>query len=71
MKHMGEDSAGNGTDCGVVLSPRFPGLVTPSLYYWLVDGVDWKYYEIYLYYVRGPNIKDDFSQHFARKNRPF
>ena len=65
----GTQTAGGGTeDCGVILSPRSPGLVEPSLYFWLVEHVNWHYYEILLYYVQGPNIKqDDCSQHFKCK----
>ena len=56
------------SECGVILSPRFPGLIQPGLYFWEVASAnDYHYYEIYLYYVVGPNIKDDCTQHFARK----
>ena len=56
--------------CGVILSPRLPGLVEPGQWSWILqapaDLVD-AYLAVYVHYVRGPAISDDCSQYFQCK----
>ena len=50
--------------CGVILSPRFPGLVEPGIWFWVLQQQPEHhhlYYNLYLYYVRGPAISTDTS----------
>ena len=51
--------------CGVVLSPNFPGLVTPGLWFWVFKppaGVT-QHFAVTVFYVRGPDVIDlDCSQ---------
>lgn len=56
-------------ECGVVLSPRFPGSVEPGFWSWLVEGLDAFYFDIYLFYVRGPEmINGNCDQFFQSMN---
>ena len=52
--------------CGVILSPRFPGLVEPGLWTWQVDGLDNFYFRINLHYVKGPAV-EGCEQYFQSK----
>ncbi len=56
--------------CGVILSPRLPGLVEPGQWSWILQApaylVD-AYLAVYVHYVRGPAISDDCSQYFQCK----
>ena len=56
---MEESFAGainSSSPCGVLLSPRFPGFVEPGYWAWLIEGIDGFYFDIYIYYVRGPQL---------------
>lgn len=46
----------SGGGCGVVLSPWFPGLVEPGYWSWLVEGTDGFYFDVFVYYVHGPEL---------------
>ena len=51
--------------CGVVLSPNFPGLIPPALWFWVFKppGGTTEHYAVSVFYVRGPNFVDqDCSQ---------
>ena len=51
--------------CGVIMSPNFPGLVGPGLWFWVfTPPMDRQsHYSLYVYYVRGPAILDDECDH--------
>ena len=54
--------------CGILLSPWFPGYVEPGYWAWLVEGLDNFYFDIYVYYVRGPELPgEDCGQYFQSK----
>ena len=68
---MEESFAGainSSSPCGVLLSPRFPGFVEPGYWAWLIEGIDGFYFDIYIYYVRGPQLTGgDCGQFFQGK----
>ena len=40
--------------CGVLLSPGFPGFVQPAVWSWVLEAPPHLYYNLYVYYVKGP-----------------
>ena len=71
---MEESYAGeieSSASCGILLSPRFPGYVEPGYWAWLIEGMDNFYFDIYVYYVRGPELSGgDCGQYFQSKLYP-
>ena len=57
-------------DCGIILSPQFPGHAQPGLWFWvftLPEITDGLQYTFQVYYVRGPGVEsDDCKQSFKR-----
>ena len=54
--------------CGVLVSPNFPGFVKPGYWVWLIEGMDRFYFDINVYYVRGPELTGgDCGQFFQSK----
>ena len=43
-------------NCGVLLSPKFPGLVGPGLWSWTLQAPVDAYLVLHVYYVRGPGV---------------
>ena len=69
--HMPESATRFTSDekAGAVLSPRFPGLVPPGLWFWVFTPPSGarNYYSVHVYYVRGPGTTDpDCQQSFKR-----
>ena len=50
--------------CGIILSPNFPGLVEPGLWFWTFTPPDDQtiYFDVTLFYVRGPGVKDPLCE---------
>ena len=50
------------SQCGVILSPNYPGLAPPGLWFWvftLPEINEHLQYAIHVFYVRGPNVTDE------------
>ena len=58
-------------DCGVILSPNFPGLVGPGLWSWTLQGPDDAYFIIDVYYVRGPDATDSTGERLRSRSSSF
>lgn len=55
-------------ECGVLMSPHFPGMVQPGLWSWVLQAPQDTHFIIYVYYVIGPAIVSENSlceQYFA------
>ncbi len=56
----------DGSACGIVLSPKFPGIVEPGVWTWTFEGIENYYFLMYVYNVGGPGLGgdgcDDFFQ---------
>ena len=57
----------NGTTCGVMLSPQFPGLVEPNRWTWRVKSEPNLYYALNVFYVVGPGIENQCRDFFQSK----
>lgn len=51
-------------NCGVILSPGFPGLVSPGLWTWILRGPDKAFFTVYPYYIKGPGLDRKCLQYF-------
>ena len=55
-------------ECGVLLSPNFPGLVGKGLWSWTLQGPDDAYLIIDVYYVRGPAASESTTERLRSKS---
>ena len=49
-------------NCGVLLSPNFPGLVGPGLWSWTLHAPVDAYFVLHVYYVRGPGASQSTGE---------
>lgn len=55
-------------ECGVLMSPHFPGVVRPGLWSWVLQAPQDTHFILYVYYVIGPAIVSEHilcDQYFA------
>ena len=55
-------------ECGVILSPNFPGLVGQGLWSWTLQCPDDAYLILDVYYVRGPAASESTTERLRSKH---